>query len=114
MSTSSNENETISVDDNGTKRKAEVLNNKTNKPSKTLSDHLNSPQFLTNAKNELIMNFGDNPTPQQLLQLSQKIKTFTEGTDQESSEITAIKKSIKYFSSSLHDFVLFYVLFFVL
>jgi hypothetical protein len=35
--------------------------------------------------------FGAEPNPHQLLELSQKIKTFTEGTDPEESEIIAIR-----------------------
>ena len=38
------------------------------------------------------MEFGAEPRPVQLLELSQKIKTFTEGTDPGSSEILEIRK----------------------
>lgn len=38
------------------------------------------------------MEFGAEPRPKQLLELSQKIKTFTEGTDPGSSEILEIRK----------------------
>ncbi|WP_027159932.1 hypothetical protein [Methylobacter luteus] len=38
------------------------------------------------------MMFGESPSAENLLRLAQKIKTFTEGTDPESSEITAIRK----------------------
>lgn len=37
------------------------------------------------------MAFGQNPNSQQLLELTQKIKTFTEGTDPKSSDIKEIK-----------------------
>ena len=36
--------------------------------------------------------FGSDPQPNDLLQLSQKIKTFTEGTDPSASEILEIRK----------------------
>lgn len=38
--------------------------------------------------------FGAEPSSEQLLELSQKIKTFTEGTDPDSSEILEIRKHI--------------------
>jgi hypothetical protein len=38
--------------------------------------------------------FGQEPSPQQLIQLTEIIKTFTEGTDPESSEIIAIKEHV--------------------
>ena len=38
------------------------------------------------------MEFGTKPDPQKLLQLAQNIKTFTEGTDPNSSEILEIRK----------------------
>ncbi len=38
------------------------------------------------------MEFGAKPNPKQLLELSQKIKTFTEGTEPGSSEILEIRK----------------------
>ena len=41
------------------------------------------------------MEFGAQPRPAQLLELSQKIKTFTEGTDPGSSEILEIRKHMK-------------------
>jgi hypothetical protein len=37
------------------------------------------------------MNFGDDPSPVNLLQVAKKIKTFTEGTDPNSSEIIKIR-----------------------
>lgn len=39
-----------------------------------------------------VMKFGAEPTPNQLLELSKKIKTFAEGTDPGSSEILEIRK----------------------
>jgi len=41
------------------------------------------------------MAFGVEPKPAQLLELSQKIKTFTEGTDPESSEILEIRNHMQ-------------------
>lgn len=41
------------------------------------------------------MDFGGAPDPQQLLALASDIKTFTEGTDPESSEILAIREHIR-------------------
>lgn len=41
------------------------------------------------------MEFGAEPNSQQLLELSQKIKTFTEGTDPGSSEILEIRKHMR-------------------
>lgn len=41
-----------------------------------------------------VMEFGAEPTPKQILELSQKIKTFTEGTDPRSSEILEIHKHV--------------------
>jgi len=38
--------------------------------------------------------FGQEPRPEQLTQLTEKIKTFTEGTDPDSSEITAIREHV--------------------
>lgn len=38
--------------------------------------------------------FGANPHPKQLLKLASQIKTFTEGTDTESSEIAAIRNNV--------------------
>lgn len=38
--------------------------------------------------------FGDEPSPNQLLSISSQIRTFTEGTDPESSDIDSIRKSI--------------------
>jgi hypothetical protein len=38
------------------------------------------------------MEFGAEPTPQQLLELSRKIKTFTEGTNPKASEILEIRR----------------------
>ena len=40
------------------------------------------------------MEFGKEPGPQKLLQLAQKIKTFAEGTDPNSSEISNIRRHI--------------------
>ncbi|MDD5491333.1 MAG: hypothetical protein PHV60_01465 [bacterium] len=40
------------------------------------------------------MEYGAQPNPKQLLELYEKIKTYTEGTDPESSEIKEIKKSM--------------------
>lgn len=40
------------------------------------------------------MEFGADPHPQVLLQLAGQIKTFTEGTDEKSSEITAIRNHV--------------------
>jgi hypothetical protein len=40
------------------------------------------------------MNFGADPSPENLLQVAKKIKTFTEGTDPNSSEIKAIRDHI--------------------
>lgn len=40
------------------------------------------------------MEFGAEPHPQVLLQLADQIKTFTEGTDEESSEIIAIRNHV--------------------
>lgn len=40
------------------------------------------------------MDFGADPTPDNLLQLVQKIKTFTEGTDPGSSEIKEIRNHL--------------------
>ncbi len=42
--------------------------------------------------NSVTMDFGEDPRIEQLLPLSQKIKTFTEGTDPSSSEILAIQR----------------------
>jgi len=41
------------------------------------------------------MEFGAEPSPAQLLELSQKIKTFTEGTDPEASEILEIRQHMR-------------------
>jgi len=38
--------------------------------------------------------FGEKPDPQQLLELASQIKTFTEGTDPNSSDILAIRKNV--------------------
>jgi hypothetical protein len=43
---------------------------------------------------KVIMDFGASPQLDKLIKLSQKIRTFTEGTDPEQSEITAIHESI--------------------
>lgn len=40
------------------------------------------------------IDFGTDPNPKQLLKLSQGIKTFTEGTDPDSSEIKEIRKHL--------------------
>ncbi len=42
-----------------------------------------------------VIQFGADPGPQQLLNLSRQIKTFTEGTDPNSSEIVAIRKVMR-------------------
>ncbi len=39
--------------------------------------------------------FGATPKPEQLIKLSQRIKTFTEGTDESSSQITSIRSYIE-------------------
>lgn len=39
--------------------------------------------------------YGGTPQPRQLIELSQQIKTFTEGTDESSSEIKSIRSYIK-------------------
>lgn len=41
---------------------------------------------------KLVMEFGNEPNPVQLLELSKKIKTFTEGTDPQSSKISEIRR----------------------
>ena len=38
--------------------------------------------------------YGGKPNPQQLIQLADQIKTFTEGTDEESSEIITIRNNV--------------------
>ncbi len=43
-------------------------------------------------QDETTMGFGEEPNGEQLLRLSNRIKTFTEGTDSESSEIVEIRK----------------------
>lgn len=45
--------------------------------------------------NKLVMEFGNRPSPEQLLELSKNIKTFTEGTDPQSSEISEIRRHMK-------------------
>ncbi|HLP48134.1 MAG TPA: hypothetical protein VK469_19480 [Candidatus Kapabacteria bacterium] len=44
---------------------------------------------------KLVMEFGKEPEPEQLLELSNNIKTFTEGTDPQSSEISEIRRHLK-------------------
>ena len=39
--------------------------------------------------------FGENPSPEELLASSEKIRTFTEGTDPEESEILAIRQHMR-------------------
>ena len=50
--------------------------------------------FLPWEKASSTMEFGAEPNSEQLLQLAHDIKTFTEGTDPESSEILAIRSHI--------------------
>ena len=44
---------------------------------------------------EFISEFGEEPSPPRLLDLSSQIRTFTEGTDPESSNILAIRNGVK-------------------
>jgi hypothetical protein len=46
-------------------------------------------------KRKPAVEFGDTPSGTRLLELATQIKTFTEGTDKNSSEIVAIRKKIK-------------------
>jgi len=45
--------------------------------------------------NDNILDFGDEPSPKQLIQITTMIKTFTEGTDPNSSEIVEIRNHVK-------------------
>lgn len=47
-------------------------------------------------KGEESINFGAEPTPRELISISAQIRTFTEGTDPDSSEILAIRKQVKF------------------
>jgi len=42
------------------------------------------------------INFGTEPNPGDLIRLSEQIRTFTEGTDPSSSEISSIREHVKY------------------
>ena len=53
------------------------------------------PWQLPHPKSGLAIDFGEIPDSRKLLSLSYQIKTFTEGTDPESSEINDIKKRLR-------------------
>jgi hypothetical protein len=42
-----------------------------------------------------VIDFGDQPSPKQLLSLANKIRTFTEGTNPQASEITSIRDGVR-------------------
>lgn len=45
-----------------------------------------------------VSNFGSTPDPHQLLEISRKLKTFTEGTDESHSEIAEIRSTLEFAS----------------